>query len=209
MRPALICLLACVAAPSCAADLSTLIRAVEQRYNRAVTLEADFEQRHLVQGHPRRIETGHLTLRKPGRMRWDYTHPAGKLFVSDGRWVWLYSPGAQQVERVRLKETDDFRAPLAFLLGRLDFRRAFGTLELSGTPEAPQLSAWPKSDRAPFTRVDFTLGPSGAIRRLVVHSPDGTAMEFVFTNEHLNPPVADSAFRFTPPPGLPVVDSGQ
>ena len=30
-----------------------------------------------------------LTLRKPGRMRWDYQQPPGKLFVSDGKTVYL------------------------------------------------------------------------------------------------------------------------
>lgn len=209
MRRAGLFLLPCLAAALSGAELSAVLRAVEQRYNRAVTLEADFEQRHLVDGRPRRIESGRLLLRKPGRMRWEYDRPAGKLFVCDGRWVWLYTPGAQQVEKARLKEADDFRAPLAFLLGRLDFRRVFSTFELSGTAETPELRAWPKSDRAPFTRVDFTLDAQSSIRRLVVHSLDGTAMEFQFSNERLNVAVPDSAFRFVPPAGLPVVESDQ
>jgi outer membrane lipoprotein carrier protein len=204
-------LLCCLAAASSGADLelSAVLRAVEQRYNRAATLEAEFEQRHLVEGRPRRIESGRLVLRKPGRMRWEYARPAGKLFVCDGRWVWLYTPGAQQVERARLKEADDFRAPLAFLLGRLDFRRAFASFELSGTAEAPEVRAWPKSDRAPFTRVDFMMDAQSAIRRLVIHSPDGTAMEFLFSGERLNVAVPESAFQFFPPAGIPVVESGQ
>ncbi|MCX7603690.1 MAG: outer membrane lipoprotein carrier protein LolA, partial [Bryobacteraceae bacterium] len=179
-------LLPFLAASACGADLAAVLRAVEQRYNRAATLEADFEQRHLVGGRPRRIEAGRLVLRKPGRMRWQYSQPPGKLFVCDGRWVWLYSPEAREVEKARLKETEDFRAPLAFLLGRLDFRRAFGTFEVSEADGALVLRAWPKSDRAPFDRVDFTLGADFAIRRLLVQAPDGTAMEFLFSNERLN-----------------------
>ena len=31
-----------------------------------------------------RHETGTLLLKKPGRMRWTYAKPAGKLFVLDG-----------------------------------------------------------------------------------------------------------------------------
>lgn len=209
VRRAGLLLLPCLAAALSGAELSAVLRAVEQRYNRAATLEADFQQRHLVDGRPRRVESGRLLLRKPGRMRWEYSRPAGKLFVCDGRWVWLFTPGAQQVEKARLKEADDFRAPLAFLLGRLDFRRVFGTFELTGTAEEPELRAWPKSDRALFTRVDFTLDAQSAIRRLVVHSPDGTAMEFLFSNERLNVAVPDSAFRFVPPAGVPVVESEQ
>jgi len=192
-----------------AADLETVLRFVERRYNRAATLEADFVQRHLVNGRPRRVESGRLKLRKPGRMRWEYAQPPGKLFVCDGKWVWFYSPAAGQVERARLKEADDFRAPLAFLLGRLEFRKLFGTLEAAATENGTEIRAWPKSDRAPYTRVDFTISADFCIRRLVIASVDGTAMEFLFANEQLNRPVAESAFRFEAPPGVPVIDTGQ
>ena len=64
-------------------------------------------------------------LRKPGRMRWDYSQPKGKLFVSDGKFLWLYTPDENRVEKMKLKESDDMRAPLAFLLGKLDFRQGF------------------------------------------------------------------------------------
>lgn len=188
-------------------DVAAVVQGLERRYNRASTLQAGFEQTHLVAGRPRRVESGTLTLRKPGRMRWDYDHPAGKLFVCDGRWVWLYSPGLQQVERARLKEADDFRAPLAFLIGRLDLRRTFSTFELEAAAPRFRLSAWPKSDRMPFTRVDFFLTEEFRIDHLVIHQVDGTAMGFRFFDERLNVAVQDAAFRFQPPPGATVIDT--
>jgi outer membrane lipoprotein carrier protein len=190
-----------------ASDVAAAVKSLEQRYNRASTLQARFEQAHLVAGRPRRIESGTLILRKPGRMRWDYDRPAGKLFVCDGKWVWLYSPGAQQVERARLKEADDFRAPLAFLIGRLDLRRTFSTFELETLDSQTRLSAWPKSGRAPFTRVDFFLSPDHRIDRLLIQQIDGTAIEFRFFDERLNVPVQESAFQFQPPPHVPVIDA--
>lgn len=196
-----------VTAAALGADVATVIRGVEQRYNRASTLRASFEQKQLVAGRPRRIESGTLILRKPGRMRWDYSQPSGKLFLCDGKWVWLYSPGAQQVERARLKEADDFRAPLAFLLGRLDLRRTFATFELEEKSGMTRLSAWPKSSRMPFTRVDFFLTAEFRIERLIIHQADETAMEFTFSGEQLNLPIPESAFRFQPPPGIPVVEA--
>ena len=64
-------------------------------------------------------------LRKPGKMRWDYSQPKGKLFVSDGKFLWLYTPDENRVEKMKLKESEDMRAPLAFLLGKLDFDKEF------------------------------------------------------------------------------------
>ena len=66
---------------------------------------------------------GDLYLRKPGKMRWDYKTPAGKLFLSDGKQVYFYNPATNRAEKTKLKETEDMRAPLAFLLGKLDFEQ--------------------------------------------------------------------------------------
>jgi len=63
-----------------------------------------------------RTESGTLLLLKPGRMKWDYSSPAGKLFLLDGRYAWFYSKGDPQVQRIPAKELDDLRSPLRFLL---------------------------------------------------------------------------------------------
>src|ERR1700683_2216699 len=47
-----------------------LLKAVENRYNRAKTLEVQFHETYSGQGRPRQEESGQLILRKPGRMRW-------------------------------------------------------------------------------------------------------------------------------------------
>jgi len=199
--------LAALAVSAQARDLQELLRSVEQRYNKASTLQAQFEQRYLAQGRPRRAESGTLSLRKPGRMRWQYAVPAGKLFICDGKWIWFYSPAENRAERAPLKEADDFRAPLAFLLGRLDFRRTFADFELREAGGESVVIALPKSDRLPYTRVEFTITPQNVIRRLLVSGIDGADMEFLFTAERLNVPVSDSAFRFAPPAGAEVVDA--
>ena len=69
-------------------------------------------------------------------MRWDYDQPKGKLFVSDGKFLWLYTPEGNRAERMKLKESDDMRAPLAFLLGKLDFQKEFRNLSRR-SPKAP------------------------------------------------------------------------
>ncbi len=111
-------------------DLKSLLHGVEARYNHAKTLEVLFNENYTGQGQPRQSESGRLTLRKPGRMRWDYTTPSGKLFLSDGKQVYLYNPDLHRVERMPLKESEDMRAPLAFLLGKLDFHKEFRDFQM-------------------------------------------------------------------------------
>ncbi len=145
--------------PLQAADLNTLLKGVEQRYNRAKTLEVHFVESYTVQGRARKSESGELTLRKPGRMRWDYTGPSGKLFVSDGKDVYLYTPEAHRVEKTKLKASEDMRAPLAFLLGKLDFAKEFRDFDVKPEGANYLITAKAKSDKFPYEQVQMLVTP--------------------------------------------------
>lgn len=200
-------LLAVSAGASFAAEpqLNALLKDVENRYNRARTLEVVFYEAFTGPGQPRRTETGRLALRKPGRMRWDYTKPAGKLFVSDGKWMWLYTASNNRVERMKLKETDDMRAPLAFLLGRLNFDREFRNIQARAEEGGTLITAQPATANLPYTDVEFLVDGQRRIRRVKVTGYDRSVMEFRFDDEKLNPPLDDKLFRFSPPNGAEVI----
>ncbi len=194
-----------VAAPR---DLMSVLKAVETRYNNAKTLEVHFQQQYR-QGRRTRQESGELYLRKPGRMRWAYTQPAGKLFISDGKYMYLWVPDQNRVERTSMKETEDMRAPLAFLLGRLDFNRDFGKYITRPEGDGLRIEAEPKSEKMPYSKVDFTIDAGNRIRHLVITGQDQSVMEFTFDNEKINPPLAENLFRFQAPPGAEVVEGSQ
>ncbi len=186
-------------------DVGVILKGVERRYNNARTLAVRFEQTHTAQKR-RRTERGELFLRKPGRMRWQYASPAGKLFVSDGKNFYLYTPDNNRVERTRIKESDDWRAPLAFLLGKLDFYRDFK--RFISRPEGPDtwIVAEPRSDRLAYTQVGFLVDGSFGIKRLEITGQDQSVMDYRFEGERMNPPLEESLFRFQPPAGAEVVD---
>lgn len=188
-------------------DLRAALKRLEDRYNSVRTLQVDFQQTLSFAAQPtaKRTESGVLTLRKPGRMRWDYRTPHPKLFLSDGKDVYFYSPAANRVEKSRLKETDDLRAPLAFLIGRLDFQRDFREYRTVTEGNRRWVTAIPKSDKAPYKEVQFLLAGDNVISDLKVIGYDTSIMEFQFRNEKLNPPVDDRLFVFSAPPGAEVV----
>lgn len=201
-----ICLLA-VSGWAAAPDLMDVLRGVENRYNRARTVEVAFQQRYEVPRRAPITESGELYLRKPGRMRWQYAKPPGKLFVSDGKFVYLYLPEANRVERSKVKESEDIRTPLAFLLGKLDFDRDFRQYTVRQQNADLWITAEPRSDRAPYLQVSFLVEPNFAIRELEVTGLDNSLMHFWFSQEKLNPPVSDAMFRFQPPKGAEVVEA--
>jgi len=187
-------------------DVPRTLKGVEDRYNRTQTLQLSFTESY-QQGARTRVEKGDLFLRKPGRMRWQYSAPAGKLFVSDGKFIYSYTPQDNRAEKMKLKETDDMRAPLAFLLGRLDFNKDFREFRAHAENDGVFITAIPKSDKLPYSEVSFLTTPDYAIRRLEVKNQDNSVLRFAFENEKKDPALHDSLFRFAPPPGVEYVDA--
>jgi outer membrane lipoprotein carrier protein len=186
-----------------------VIQAVQKRYNGAHTLAVNFVESYSIVGHSRPPESGLLTLRKQGKMRWDYTQPPGKLFISDGKNVFLYTARDNRVEKVPLKATEDMRAPLAFLLGRLDMKKEFRDFQVRAADGGTRLEAKAKTGRVPYEGIEMLVGQDGQILQLEVAGRDQSVTGFTFTNEKLNPPVSDELFHFKIPPGAEVVNAVQ
>ena len=202
-------LIALLAVSAFAADppLDTLLKGVETRYNKAKTLQVLFHEDYTPQGRPRRSESGTLQLRKPGRMRWDYDQPKGKLFVSDGKYLWLYTPEENRAEKMKLQASDDMRAPLAFLLGKLNFEKEFRNVK--AVPEGPdqRITAEPKSDNLPYSNVEFVVAPDQHIKMVKVIGFDRSVIEFHFEQEKMDPPLDDKLFKFQVPKGAKLVEA--
>ncbi len=204
----LFCLLAIGASALAATPTADqLITHVQNRYNGPKTLSVHFVESYSIEGHRRPPETGNLILRKQGKMRWEYTHPAGKLFISDGKNVFLYTAEDNRVEKVPLKDTEDMRAPLAFLLGHLDMKKEFGAFQVRAGDGGAWLEASAKSDRLPYENVEMLIAPDGSIIDLKVLGRDQSVLEYAFTDERLNPPVNNALFHFQTPPGAEVVNA--
>lgn len=206
---ALILLAASLFAASVDPKTETLLKRVEHRYNSNITLTVHFNETYSGPGSAARTETGTLYLLKPGKMRWEYTSPPGKLFVSDGKSVYLYLPGSNRVQKMGLKVTEDMRAPLAFLLGKLNFAREFQNLQAREDAGGTVITAEPKSANLPYTKVEFVLSPKLEIRKLHVVGQDQSVLDFSFDDERLNPAFSAGLFQFKAPPGAEVVESGQ
>ncbi len=196
---------------ACAADAPKypILKTLESRYNQAQSLQVQFSETYSGAGRASKTEAGTLFLRKPGRMRWEYSLPAGKLFVSDGKIVYLYLPSSGLVEKRNLKQTEDMRAPLAFLLGKLNFEKEFQNIEALPVAGGTRITADPKAANLPYSKVEFLVTSSFEIQKLHVTGQDGSVLDFAFSQERLNPAVADKLFKFTIPPGAQLVEAGQ
>jgi len=201
--------LAFMAQLSAQTDVHAIAEKVDQRYNHMQTLEAQFVETYSGAGMTRK-ESGTLELKKPGRMRWDYHEPRPKMFLADGSTAWFYVPGERQVRRAPVKQIEDLRSPLRYLLGKSKLEKEFiglaiatdakplnaGDIVLRGVPKGMQ-------ERVSQTLLEVT--PDGLITRIVVDELDGSVTEFRFLQQRENVQIADQRFKFTPPQGVEVV----
>lgn len=184
-----------------------LAQRVDRHYNQLHSLRAGFTESYEGLGM-QRTESGTLLLEKPGRMRWDYSSPAGKLFLLDGKYAWFYSKGDPQVERMQAKELDDLRSPLRFLLGHTELEKEMNGLTLTASAGGRfTLSGQPKGQENRVSRLALTVTADGTIVGIEIEEADGALTRFTFTGEAANVAISPEKFRFSAPPGVPVVDA--
>jgi outer membrane lipoprotein carrier protein len=195
-----------LAAQSVAPSAVQLAAAVDHHYNVLHRLRVNFTESYQGMGMDRH-ESGVLLLEKPGRMRWNYAEPAGKVFVLDGKYGWFYTPGDAQVQQIPAKKLDDLRSPLRFLLGHAQL-----TKEMAGLTMAPadgdmfRLRGVPRGMEQRVRSLELVVSREGTIHSMTLEELDGSRTSFAFNDEQANPVIAADTFRFTPPAGVQVVE---
>jgi outer membrane lipoprotein carrier protein len=192
-------------------SLPELAAKVDKHYNGLKSMKTQFVETYNGAGMSR-SESGTLTLKQPGKMRWEYTQPRQKLFISDGKTAWFYVPGEQQARKAPVSKLEDIRSPLRFLLGKTKLMKEFHELGFAPNIKAQTagdlvMRGAPKGMEDRVSLIILEVSPAGRIDRIMIEEVDGAMTEFRFTDEVENQPVADELFKFKPPAGVEIVEA--
>ena len=202
-------LLACLllAAPGAEPSDSArgLVRAIEEHHARTADIVARFTQSYRSGMLGREIvERGKVSIKRPGRMRWEYQDPEAKLFVSDGRTFYFYVPSDRQV---MVSEQD----PRHSLAARLLSGQGGLVEEFEATLEEPledgvlRLRLVPRLPQSDVERAFVDAEPGGRIRSILIEDLQGNRTRFRFEDVRENTGLADRLFRFEVPKGVEVI----
>jgi outer membrane lipoprotein carrier protein len=188
-------------------------RMLQQKYDRVKAFTADFT--HTYEGgilkKKTSVERGTVQIKKPGRMRWDYTAPDKKLFVSDGRKVYSYIPADKQVVIADMPAGDEATTAVLFLTGRGNLTRDF-TVSYVNEGDGADTWALRLDPRQPQRDYDWLIlvvdRQSLQIRALTAADNQGGRSTFAFTNYRENVEVSDKTFEFKIPRGVDVITAG-
>jgi len=198
-------LLTLIALPLAAQQNTSLLHEVDEHYNHLNSLRCRYVESYTGMGITR-FEYGTLTLKKPGRMRWAYDRPTGKLFILDGKFAWFYTPGDAQAQRIPAKEMDDLRTPLRLLLGHTELKKELDKINIAADGQNFRITGVPRGMAARIRQLTLHVTRAGGITQMRVEEVDGATTEFTFTDITENIPTDDSEFKFTPPPGVTIVN---
>jgi len=202
--------LACVASVTAQSDPAALAAKVQQRYDGIKDFQGDFVQSY--EGGVLRTKTterGTLAIKRPGRIRFTYTKPERKEFVSDGVRLYTHLVADKQVIVSPAPTADDGDVPAMFLAGQSDLARDY-TPTLTPLPGAAAglltLKLVPKDKNSDYESLGIGVDQKTLqIQFLTAVDKQGGRSSFTFTNLKENRGLSDKEFEFRIPRGVDVV----
>jgi outer membrane lipoprotein carrier protein len=183
-------------------------RALQEKYDRVKDFTADFT--HVYEGgvlKKKASETGTVQILKPGKMRWDYSAPDKKEFVSDGHKIYSYVPADKQVIVSSLPSDDKATTAVLFLAGKGNLTRDFNVSYAdNAAPDTIALRLDPRQKQGDYDWLVIVVDRhSMQIRSLTAADQQGGRSTFTFTNYRENTGISDKVFEFKIPRGADVI----
>ncbi len=144
-------------------------------------------------------------------MRWDYTSPERKEFVSDGSRMYFYIPADKQVIIPPVPAEGEATTPALFLAGKGRLTSEFTPSFIELPPGLPSgsraLKLVPNVKQPDYDWLVLAVDPNSlAIRGLMSVDAQGGTSTFAFSNLKENAGLADNQFAFKIPRGVDIVD---
>jgi len=190
-------------------DLDTVIKGVEMAYKEVGTLRADFVQitRSKAMGDETK-QRGRVMLKRPKMMRWEFTQPSGKVFVTNGDTMWVWSAAEKQV--IVSKGVAGGSQGMAQLLDDLNRLGELFDAELlpnKGGANTISLLLKPKND-AGFQSVTLRLAANDyTVKEVNMTDAFGNEVELSFKQVKNNVDIDDAKFTFQIPAGAQVLNA--
>ena len=106
--------------------LSTIILKVQDRLNKTISIRSEFEQKNFIKSlGARTTSRGFLYIKKPEKIKIQYTKPQKQVFVSNEDSVWIYTPKFKQVLHRKISLSKQNINPIIFLSKKINLTDEF------------------------------------------------------------------------------------
>lgn len=186
-------------------DLKALLARLQRHYRQTDSFSASFKETVARVGAAPQDRSGRVYYLKPGRVRFEFGDPQPETIVSDGKLLYDYDPGLNQVMETPLKNAIKTQAIAAFLLGAGDVDRDFRASRpaLPTNDGLTHVLLTPKRGGDP---IDLGLEPNTLnIASLRLADALGNVTRISFSAIAINASIEAARFNFESPAGADVV----
>lgn len=202
--------------PPQAASIEPLIQAVQKTYNGATDVKSDFTQQTFIPSLERTVEkTGRTLFQKPGKFRVEYAGEQGRLYVSNGKKLWIFESGDSQVRVFPANNETIPEEALSFLGGLGDLKAQFQVKTLSPAEyektKANRSLDWllliPKNPKSTLDELllGFDRG-THLVSEAYLKNETGNVSHYLFQNTALNSQIPEEEFVFQKPKGVKEIE---
>ena len=181
------------------------VTAIEAHYRDLVDLTAKVTQKNFLKSVDKtQTFDGSLFIKKPGKLRLEYTN--GQVIVIDGKGVWFYSKKSAQAIRRTFKDFEQANIPVAFLLGAAHIRDDFDVVERKESAIRNTFDLTPHKKDAAMKKLGLVCDDGGRITGLTIYDKSGNTSSIAFSDVKENTGLDDALFRFKVPKGTEVIE---
>ena len=200
-----ICAAATQPSPTSPADLKALLARLQRHYQQTGSFSASFKETVTRVGAPPQVRSGRVDYLKPARVRFEFGDPQPETIVSDGKLLYDYDPGLNQVMETPLKSAIKTQAVAAFMLGAGDVERDFEATRPAASADDGLIHVLltPKRGGDP---IELGLEPQTLnIVSLRLADALGNVTKVSFSDIDINAAIEPARFNFVTPAGADVV----
>lgn len=207
----MLCVLSVVASAAGGRESAAdVLAAIQLHYESVRDLRAEFEQVSFVAAAAAETTSrGVVVVRRPGRMRWEYSDPEPRVIVMDEATLRIYTPRDRQMQIAPVGPDTVSPTAIGFLMGQGKLVEQFeAEFVRDSTPKDKRvgLRLTPRGD-ASFESLELWIdAPSSQLRESVLVDLFGNRTRVRFTRLVENQGVSDEAFAVDAPEGTEVID---
>jgi outer membrane lipoprotein carrier protein len=156
------------------------------------------------------VSRGTVVVERPGRMRWNYDPPDGRVIVLDGEEIRQYDPAEKQLQIAPLKEGGLSPTALSFLMGggrlRDEFEARIAPVPEGADPSRLGLELVPRGDQSFESLVLWLDRKTLELRESVLVDLLGNRTRLELSDVVYDSGVPPDAFRIDVPEGTDEID---
>ncbi len=154
-----------------AQTVQDVVTGIENHYKNVSDLTAKVDQKNVLKAIGKtQTFAGTLSIKKPGKLRLDYTN--GQIILIDGKSALFYSKKSRQVVKKTFTDFEHMNIPVLFLFGAAHIRDDFDVLQAD--PKAPRsLELLPLKSGAAMKKLFLRSDEAGRITALEIFRPFG------------------------------------